>query len=215
MHTARQIKMRQGLGRRIPAGAVTSGFAWCLGWLRDHTPKQTRTGMALYEVSPLMREEPARLAVVRGLGLLDTAPEKRLDRLVELASFVFETPMAAISLVDENRLWFKARVGLHVSEVPRTDAFCAMTIRSRGPLIVLDAAADRRFAGSAMVVRPPGIRFYAGAPIVTREGAAIGSLCVLGDRPRPHFGNEDARILLEIAAMAIDQIELIRRSAGA
>lgn len=169
----------------------------------------------MHELSPLLRDEPARLAVVRGLGLLDTPPEKRLDRLVELASFVFETPMAAISLVEEDRQWFKARVGLQMSETSRADSFCRITIQNPGPLIVLDAAADRRFMDSPLVKRPPGIRFYAGAPIITREGAAVGSLCILSDRPRSHFGNEDARILLEITRMAADQIELLRRRDGA
>ena len=151
------------------------------------------------------------MAVVRALGIWDAPPDARLDRLAELARFVFETPMAAISIIGEDQLRFKSRAGLDLLSMRRVDTFCGYTIQQTTPIIVLDATKDIRFATNPLVVGAPHIRFYAGAPIVTREGAAVGTLCIFGDQPRGHFGAEDCRVLLQITRMAVDQIDAIPR----
>jgi GAF domain-containing protein len=172
-----------------------------------------KKGVWLHDPLPLNRDERARLSVVRSLGIWDAEPHARLDRLVELARFVFETPMAAISVIDEDQLLFMARAGVDIVTMQRADTFCAYAIQQATPFIVLDTAADRRFVTNPLVLEPPHIRFYAGAPIITREGAAIGTLCIFADRPRSHFGAEDLRVLLQIARMATDQIDsLVRNS---
>ena len=165
----------------------------------------------MYDPLPLNRDESARLSVVRALGILDAPPNGRLDRLAELARFVFEAPMAAISIIGQDDLLFKARAGVDLLSMPRVDTFCGFTIQQTAPLIILDATGDIRFATNPLVVGAPHIRFYAGAPIVTREGAAVGTLCIFGNRPRSHFGAEDCRVLLQITRMAADQIDAFPR----
>ena len=107
------------------------------------------------------------------------------DEIVRLAADAFDVPMALISLVDGNRQWFKARVGLQAAETPREYAFCAHAIRDpSNPMQVEDAQTDPRFAANPLVTGDPNIRFYAGAPLVTSNGQALGTLCVLDDKPR-------------------------------
>ena len=129
-------------------------------------------------------DDAERLAALRRFGILDTAPEVRFDDLVRLAASICGTPMAAVSLVDEDRQWFKARLGLDVDQTPISDALCAHTIDQREVLEVPDARQDPRFAGSGLVVGPPHLAFYAAAPLVTPEDHAIGTVCVLDCEPR-------------------------------
>ncbi|MEM9032947.1 MAG: diguanylate cyclase [Actinomycetota bacterium] len=129
--------------------------------------------------------EAARLASLRALDLLDTAPEESFDSIVALARDIAEVPIALVSLVDECRQWFKARVGLEVSETPRDVAFCAVAIADgSNQLVVPDATLDPRFADNPLVVGPPGIRFYAGFPFADPEGHLLGTLCVIDTEPR-------------------------------
>jgi PAS domain S-box-containing protein len=133
---------------------------------------------------PLPPHEAARLAALRSLEILDTAAEESFDELTALAASICQTPIALVSLVDADRQWFKSRVGWSAAATPRDVSFCAHTILTRDLLIVPDASADERFASSPLVTSDPGIRFYAGAPLVTPEGHALGSLCVIDRRPR-------------------------------
>ena len=131
-------------------------------------------------------DEPARLGALRGLEILDTAPEGAYDDIVKLAAELCETPIALISLVDEKRQWFKATHGLDARETPRAFAFCAHAIHApTEPLIVTNAQQDHRFADNSLVTDEPKIRFYAGIPLVTKsDQQPIGTLCVISDEAR-------------------------------
>jgi GAF domain-containing protein len=125
------------------------------------------------------------LAVLQRYRILDTAYEAIFDEIATVAAQVCGTPMSAVSLVDAERQWFKARVGLKVAETRRDLAFCAHTIMDPAHLLVVnDATTDERFASNPLVTGEPSIRFYAGAPLVAPDGSAVGSLCVIDSKPR-------------------------------
>src|SRR6476469_4694750 len=117
-----------------------------------------------------------RLAILREYRVLDTPPEAAFNDLIELAAAICDVPMAAFTLVDESRQWFKARIGLPMGETPRDVSFCSHAIGAPALLVVPDAERDPRFAGSVLVTESPHIRFYAGLPLVSPEGAAIGTV---------------------------------------
>lgn len=136
-------------------------------------------------VPPRPANEAARLAALRAQQVLDSLPEQMFDDIVRVASNVCGTPIALISLVDEDRQWFKAKVGLQASETPRDQAFCAHAILEPDqPLVVPDATQDPRFAQNPLVTGSPDIRMYAGAPIVSHSGHALGTVCVIDQTPR-------------------------------
>ncbi|MBA2935428.1 response regulator [Sphingomonas sp. CGMCC 1.13654] len=153
-------------------------------------------------------DEAARLAALRDLGLLDTGPESGFDDLVEVARVLAGTPVALVSLIDAERQWFKARVGLDAAETPRSVAFCDHAIRGHDVLVVPDATRDPRFANNPLVTGDPFIRFYAGAPIRTPEGHAIGTVCVIDTAPRDRF--DQAPALAALARQAAALIEFRR-----
>ncbi|HEX4872486.1 MAG TPA: PAS domain S-box protein [Nevskiaceae bacterium] len=159
----------------------------------------------------LPEREAERLAALQGSGLLDTRPELAFDRLTQLASRLLDMPIALVSLVDEHRQWFKSAVGLAASETPRDVAFCAHAVLEPDQVLeVPDARLDPRFAGNPLVTGEPDIRFYAGAPIVTPEGLALGTRCVIDQQPRQL--NADQRgLLVALAEIAGGLIEARRR----
>lgn len=134
--------------------------------------------------APIPDNEAERLALLYEFLLLDTPPEERLDRIVAFAASEFDVPISLVSLVDGKRQWFKARIGLEARETPRDISFCAHALHGEDILLVPDALLDARFHDNPLVVGPPHIRFYAGAPLLCRDRLAIGTLCLIDTRPR-------------------------------
>jgi hypothetical protein len=132
-----------------------------------------------------------RLMALRSLDLLDTAPEQAFDDIVQLAASIFDVPICLISLVDEQRQWFKARAGLDATETSRDLSFCGHAIHHDEPLVVLNALEDSRFADNPLVTGPPNIRFYSGAPIILPNGYRIGTLCLISPQGRERFDYDD------------------------
>ena len=161
--------------------------------------------------TPLPENEAQRQAALERYRVLDTGAEQVYDDIVKVASYVCGTPIALVSLIDEERQWFKARVGLETEQTPREQAFCAHTIMNRQTLVVEDATQDERFAYNPLVIGEPRIRFYAGAPLVTSDGYGLGSLCVI-DRERRTLGPEQLATLEALARVVVTQLELRRTS---
>lgn len=165
--------------------------------------------------APLPINEQERLEALRSFGVLDSEVDDDFNDLVEVASKVCGTPIALISLIDESRQWFKARVGLEVTETPRDQAFCAHAILGDDTMVVPDATTDERFRENPLVVEDPSIRFYAGAPLRTNEGHALGTLCVIDRSPRGETGLDASQIavLEALSRQAVRLLELRRMSA--
>ena len=155
--------------------------------------------------APVPDDEERRIASLRELKILDTEPEERFDRITRLAAALFHVPMAIISLVDEDRQWFKSCIGLNAKETPRDAAFCAHVVYSREPIVVSDAFQDVRFADNPVVTNEPRIRFYAGYPLNLDDGSCIGTLCLLDTRPRTLEG-PDLERLHDLADIALREI---------
>jgi PAS domain S-box-containing protein len=155
--------------------------------------------------APNPANEPRRLAALRALHLLDTPPEERFDRIVRLAARVLNVPMAVVVLVDEKRVFIKARHGFDFTEIPCEFSFCPTTISDNRQFVVPDAKADDRFANNPFVVNSPNIRFYVGDPIAAADGSLVGALCVMDHQPRVPSA-EDLAVLHDLAQIA--QIEV-------
>lgn len=145
-------------------------------------------------------DEEERLSQLRSLAILDTPPEERFDRVTRMARRLFSVPIALVSLVDENRQWFKSCFGLDASETDRRISFCGHAILNTGALVIEDALQDERFADNPLVTGEPNIRFYAGHPLRTMSGQAMGTLCIIDREPRT-FGEEDLAMLSDLAGM--------------
>jgi serine/threonine protein kinase len=159
---------------------------------------------------PLPDDESGRLAALARLEILDTEPEQEFDDLTLVASQLCGTPVALISFVDRDREWFKSKVGISETSFPRLIAFCAHAIMGRDVFVVPDAAADSRFATNPLVTDERGVRFYAGAPLLTPEGFAVGTLCVLDRQPR-ELRPAQIESLRALARQVMAQLELRRR----
>ena len=155
--------------------------------------------------APKPPDEAIRLAQLRALALLDSYPEERFDRITRLAQRLFDVPIALVTLVDEDRQWFKSRQGLDVAETPRESAFCAHAILGDEVMQVQDSMADERFATNPLVLGDPGIRFYAGCPIEGPGGAKLGTLCVIDREPR-QLKDDEVRLLRDLAEMVEREI---------
>lgn len=151
--------------------------------------------------------EKQRLAALHRYDILDSETEQDFDDIVQLASNICETPISLISLVDENRQWFKSRLGLEAHETHRNMAFCAHAINENEVMMIEDATKDDRFAGNPLVTGHPNIRFYAGMPLKTPDGFNLGTLCVIDRKPR-ELSEQQIFGLKTLAKQVVKQMEL-------
>ena len=164
----------------------------------------TQADSALRQVN-----EPERMEVLHSYRVLDTDPEPVFNDLAQLAAFICGTPMSLVSLIDCERQWFKAKVGLSNTETPREHAFCQYAMRASDVYEVRDAAADARFAENPLVTGDPNIRFYAGAPLLSPEGQPLGTLCTLDTVPR-ELSADQREALRILARQVMAHLELRR-----
>jgi len=155
------------------------------------------------------RDEAARLAALHRFDMLDTPPEEAFDRVARIAQSALKTPYVLISLVDESRQWVKSMRGLDIAEIPRDVSFCTHAIEGDGPFIVEDVLRDGRFDRNPLVTGDAHVRFYAGAPLVTPDGHAIGALCAMDRVPRGLSAAKTA-LLRDLASLVVDTLELQR-----
>lgn len=158
-------------------------------------------------------QEAARLEALRQYSISDTLSEQAYDDFTSLAAFICQVPIALISLVDAERQWFKSKIGLEVNQTAQNISFCEDTILTDKTLVVKDTLCDQRFWDNPLVTSAPGIRFYAGAPLITPAGFILGSLCVIDRKPRDL--SESQKTALEaLARQVVTQLELRRVSSN-
>lgn len=163
---------------------------------------ETRPPALIYPVN-----EAARLAAIRRYDVLDTPPDGAFERITRLAARLLKTPIAIVSIVDEDRIWFKSKYGLDVSQIDRAPGLCASAILHDEPWIVSDARNDPRTLANPLVASSFGLQFYAGAPLHTQDGYNLGTLCVIDREPR-EVDDEEKQVLVDLAAIVIDELEL-------
>ncbi len=160
--------------------------------------------------APIMSTNDAeRVAALQKYAILDSEPEQAFDDLTLLASYVCKTPIALISLIGEDRQWFKSKVGISATETSRDIAFCSTAIQQSDVFVVPDALQDERFCRNPLVVSEPNIRFYAGAPLINEDGYALGTLCVIDRAPRELAADQEAA-LKALSRLVLMQMEFRR-----
>jgi signal transduction histidine kinase len=160
--------------------------------------------MKTAEIPP---DEAERIKALKEFQILDTLPEMDFDDFTKIASYICQTPIALISLVDESRQWFKSTVGLDAPETPRDVAFCSHAILQDDVFIIPDSFKDERFHDNPLAIQAPDVRFYAGAPLITSAGYKIGTLCVIDDHPR-NIDLKQIEALQALARQVVNQLEL-------
>lgn len=161
------------------------------------------------QTPPKASDEATRIDTLRALNILDTSPEERFDRLTRLAKRLFGVPIALVSLVDEDRQWFKSCQGLDASETARDISFCGHAILGEDIFLISDAALDERFHDNLLVTDAPHIRFYAGCPLKVPNGSNLGTLCIIDREPR-EFSEDDIALLRDLARMAEQELAAVQ-----
>jgi len=151
--------------------------------------------------------EELRLRQLERFNLLDTPREAVFDRITRLVAAVLDVPIAAVTLVDRDRQWFKSEIGLGVNETPRSQSFCAHAMLGKHPMVVPDALSDPRFSSNPLVLGHPDIRFYVGAPLCAADGTPLGALCGIDTKPRD-IGTRELALLDDLANLAMEQLQL-------
>ena len=197
---------------RARADGVDDGFTDVL--VEPYSPNYARARIRAWLMRAACRwvrppepnDEDRRLAATRSLGLWKTRPEERFVSGGRVAAAAFDVPIGLIALMERDREWFKSCYGLEIREVPRDASFCGHAIFERQPLVVGDALLDERFADNPYVTGFPGVRFYAGHPLILSNGCCVGTLCILDVRPR-HFDNVGISLLRDLSQFAIAELE--------
>ena len=158
--------------------------------------------------APLPANEVERLEALRRYKILDTPTEVGFDRITSLAARLFDVPIALVSLLDESRAWFKSCYGFELREVQRDATICSLALLSDDVLVIPDTRQDKRLTCNPFVLNEPGLRFYAGAPLLTQDGFNLGTLCLLDMKPRNALTDEQKATLTDLAAMVVDELEL-------
>ncbi|TMP08217.1 GGDEF domain-containing protein [Pseudoalteromonas sp. S3178] len=153
--------------------------------------------------------EIERLHALRALRILDTAHEERFDRVTRIAKRMFNVSISLVTLIDEDRQWFKSRQGLDVCELPRESSFCGHTINQNELLIIPDTSIDERFFDNPFVISDPKIRFYAGFPLKLKQGVVIGTLCLADNKPR-NLSDEEKQLLKDLGTLVEQEIQSIQ-----
>jgi len=179
---------------------------YSLQYARSRLRAWLMRSMFRWRKAPLPRDEEERLAAVHRLGLLDTEIEERFERHTRIATAALDVPIALITLVDRDRQWFKSHRGFDFSETPRDIGFCSHAILGDGPLVVGDALQDDRFAENPAVVGDPRVRFYAGIPLHTADGACVGAFCIVDRKPRT-LNAAQLKMLQDIARLVEEELE--------
>jgi GAF domain-containing protein len=156
--------------------------------------------------------EANRLEALKGLNILDSEREKAFDDLAQAVALAMDTKIAMVSLVDQDRQWFKARCGIEAEETARDISFCTHAIEEVEPFFVLNAALDERFKDSPLVLEDPFIRFYAGAQLTLPTGETVGTLCVMDDEPRFRITEREIQLLKAFAGLVVERL-IARRAA--
>lgn len=161
------------------------------------------------KIPDIPKNEMTRIKTLRSLNVLDTPSEERFDRLTRLAKHMFNVPIAVVSLIDENRQWFKSCKGLDISETPRDISFCGHAILDTEIFIVADTKKDPRFSDNPLVLNEPHIRFYAGCPLRHLDGSILGTLCILDTQPKI-LEKDDLESLKDLAELAEHELMAIQ-----
>jgi GAF domain-containing protein len=195
-----------------------SGQALLAGGMKIKTVRKPSSGDIRLEIQwskpaafavPIPLDEPQRLETLRRYDILDTPPERNFDAITLLAAHICDTPIALMVLIDQNRQWFKSQVGVGWRETPREFAVCAHTIMKRKLLVVPDLSRDKRFAANPLVYAGPKFRFYAGAPLITPDNRALGTLCVV-DKVRRTLTVSQKKDLISLSRLIMTELELRR-----
>jgi phosphoribosyl 1,2-cyclic phosphodiesterase len=222
VEVCRAIHRLPGVGEGIPIVLVTSSEyraraiddAFTDILVEPYSPTYARTRVRAWLMreacrwvrAPKPNDEDRRLAATRALGLWDTPPEERFDRITRVAAALFNAPIVLIALMGRDHEWFKSCCGLEIREVHRDDSFCSHAIFERRPLVVSNALMDERFADNPYVTGYPGVRFYAGHPLILSNGCCVGTLCILDTKPR-HLDDVGLSLLGDIAQFAIRELD--------